>query len=108
MFRLIPWRDELLAGMLGADLIGFHTFDDVRHFLNAATRLLPVTTSANILTNGERSVVIESLPMGIDDKKYASLPLEKNVQTRAEIITEPFERCNTATPIDSPHSRQHY
>lgn len=32
LFRLIPWRKELLLGMLGADLIGFHTFDDVRHF----------------------------------------------------------------------------
>ena len=36
LFRLIPWRDELLKGMLGADLIGMHTFDDVKHFLNTA------------------------------------------------------------------------
>ena len=43
MFRLIPWRSELLEGMMGADLIGFHTFDDVRHFLSAVTRVLPVT-----------------------------------------------------------------
>src|SRR5690606_39541076 len=35
LFRLIPWRKELLRGMLGADLIGFHTFDDVRHFISA-------------------------------------------------------------------------
>src|SRR5260221_3298650 len=100
MFRLIPWRDELLAGMLGADLIGFHTFDDVRHFLNAATRLLPVTTSANIFPNVERSIVIESFPMGIDDKKYASLPLEKSVQTQAEIIKDTFKGCKLVISID--------
>lgn len=100
MFRLIPWRDELIEGMLGADLIGFHTFDDVRHFLNAATRLLPVTASSNIVTNGERSVVIESFPMGIDNKKYASLPLEKSVQTQAEIIKDTFKGCKLVISID--------
>ena len=36
MFRLIPWRAELMHGLLGADLVGFHTFDDVRHFINAS------------------------------------------------------------------------
>ena len=77
MFRLIPWRKELLEGMLGADLIGFHTFDDVRHFLGATTRILPVTSSANVITTGDRSIVVESFPMGIDNQKYASLPLEK-------------------------------
>src|SRR5690606_10020889 len=42
LFRLIPWRSELLTGMLGANLIGFHTFDDVRHFTSAVSRILPV------------------------------------------------------------------
>src|SRR4051812_49135540 len=32
LYRLIPWRIELLEGMLGANLIGLHTFDDARHF----------------------------------------------------------------------------
>jgi trehalose 6-phosphate synthase/phosphatase len=100
MFRLIPWRDELLAGMLGADLVGFHTFDDERHFLNAATRLLPVTASANIITYGERSVVIESFPMGIDYKRYASLPLEKSVQEQAAMIKETFKGCKLIISID--------
>ncbi|HEY4323361.1 MAG TPA: bifunctional alpha,alpha-trehalose-phosphate synthase (UDP-forming)/trehalose-phosphatase [Mucilaginibacter sp.] len=100
MFRLIPWRDELLAGMLGADLIGFHTFDDVRHFLNAATRILPITASANIISVEDRSVVIESFPMGIDDKKYASLPLQKDVQTQAKIIKDTFKGCKLVISID--------
>lgn len=32
VFRTLPWRDEVLQGMLGADLIGFHTYDYERHF----------------------------------------------------------------------------
>ena len=87
MFRLIPWRAELMQGILGADLIGFHTFDDVRHFINAATRILPVTSSANIITDGERSIVVESFPMGIDDKKYASLPTRSRSKKGYQIDT---------------------
>jgi len=35
LFRLLPWREEILNGILGADLIGFHTYDYVRHFLSS-------------------------------------------------------------------------
>ena len=38
-FRLLPWRRELLNGMLGADFLGFHTYDDMRHFLSSVNRL---------------------------------------------------------------------
>ncbi|WP_428331344.1 bifunctional alpha,alpha-trehalose-phosphate synthase (UDP-forming)/trehalose-phosphatase [Mucilaginibacter sp.] len=100
MFRLIPWRYELLDGMLGADLIGFHTFDDVRHFLGAATRILPVTSSSNIITTGERSIVVESFPMGIDEKKYSSLPLEKEVIDQIALIKETFKSSKLILSID--------
>src|SRR6201996_4710357 len=100
MFRLIPWRKELLEGMLGADLIGFHTFDDVRHFLGATTRLLPVNSQSNIITNGERSIVVESFPMGIDEKRYASLPREKEVIEQVAQIKETFKGGKLILSID--------
>jgi len=40
VFRSIPWRDELLQGLLGADLIAFHTFNDTQHFLNSCAHIL--------------------------------------------------------------------
>jgi trehalose 6-phosphate synthase/phosphatase len=100
MFRLIPWRAELMEGILGADLIGFHTFDDVRHFLNAATRILPVTSSANIITNGDHSIVVESFPMGIDEKKYASLPNDPEVIKNIELIKDSFKNTKLIISID--------
>jgi trehalose 6-phosphate synthase/phosphatase len=100
MFRLIPWRAELIHGVLGADLIGFHTFDDVRHFLNASTRILPVTSSANIITEGDRSVVIESFPMGIDDKKYASLTHDPDVKKDIKLIQDTFKNTKLVVTID--------
>ncbi|KQR70367.1 bifunctional alpha,alpha-trehalose-phosphate synthase (UDP-forming)/trehalose-phosphatase [Pedobacter sp. Leaf176] len=73
IFRLIPWREELLQGLIGADLIGFHTYDDVRHFISTATRLLPVNSSSNVLNSNDRQIVIEAFPMGIDFEKFSTL-----------------------------------
>jgi trehalose 6-phosphate synthase/phosphatase len=39
LFRLLPWREQILNGLLGADLIGFHTYDYVRHFLSSVSRI---------------------------------------------------------------------
>ncbi len=89
MFRLIPWRSELIDGMLGADLLGFHTFDDASHFLTAAARLLPVNISSNVVTVEDRPVVVESFPMGIDNEKYASL-------TRTEKVIEEATKLKDA------------
>ncbi|QQL50421.1 bifunctional alpha,alpha-trehalose-phosphate synthase (UDP-forming)/trehalose-phosphatase [Mucilaginibacter ginkgonis] len=100
MFRLIPWRKQLLEGMLGADLIGFHTFDDVRHFLSSVTRVLALQTSANVITNNRRVVVAESFPMGIDDKKYASLATDAAVKKEVAAICKTFNRQKLILSID--------
>ncbi|HVV54953.1 MAG TPA: bifunctional alpha,alpha-trehalose-phosphate synthase (UDP-forming)/trehalose-phosphatase [Mucilaginibacter sp.] len=100
MFRLIPWRNELLEGVLGSDLIGFHTFDDVRHFINTATRILPINSSANILTTGDHTIVAEAFPIGIDDKKYASLPRDLRVVENIKLIKDTFTGTKLVLSID--------
>jgi trehalose-6-phosphate synthase len=40
IFRAFPMREELLRGLLNADLVGFHTFDYARHFLSCCSRML--------------------------------------------------------------------
>src|SRR6266568_915693 len=44
IFRLLPQRELLLEGLLGADLIGFHTATFIRHFASAALRLVGAAT----------------------------------------------------------------
>jgi len=100
LFRNIPWRYELLEGLMGADLIGFHTFDDVRHFTGTVSRILPVNVSANIITADERSLVVEAFAMGIDVKKYASLPLRKKVKENISSIKEAFKNTRLILSID--------
>jgi len=70
VFRMIPWRKEILMGMLGADLIGFHTYDDMRHFLSSASRIAGIPTSQGRLNTEKRIVEVDSFPMGIDYDKY--------------------------------------
>jgi trehalose 6-phosphate synthase/phosphatase len=72
MFRLLPWRKELLNGLLGADLVGFHTYDDMRHFLSSVSRLAARSVKEQHVENGERVVLVDSFPMGIDYDKYAN------------------------------------
>jgi trehalose 6-phosphate synthase/phosphatase len=80
VFRQIPWRDRLLNGVMGADLIGFHTYDDLRHFVSAATRILGVSASVNQLMVNSRPVMVDAFPMGIDYQKFVELTTRERVQ----------------------------
>jgi trehalose 6-phosphate synthase/phosphatase len=100
MFRLIPWRTELLEGMLGADLVGFHTYDDVQHFLSAVVRFLPYSSSSNVISVKDRPVVAEAFPMGIDDKKYASLPERDEVKQQIDHLKETFDDYKVILSVD--------
>ncbi len=71
VFRILPWREEILKGLLGSDLIGFHTYDYQRHFLSSVSRILRHEVSFNEITLKDRMVTVNSFPMGIDYKKFA-------------------------------------
>lgn len=66
IFRTFPWREELLNGLLGASLIGFHTFDYVQHFLNSVKRILGHEVRFNEIHAFNRTIKTDSFPMGID------------------------------------------
>ncbi|MEM8565498.1 MAG: bifunctional alpha,alpha-trehalose-phosphate synthase (UDP-forming)/trehalose-phosphatase [Bacteroidota bacterium] len=72
VFRLLPWRRQLLDGVLGSDLIGFHTYDDMRHFLSAVSRICFISNQHGQLNKDGRTVEVDSFPMGIDYDKYAN------------------------------------
>src|SRR5690606_32178848 len=100
LFRFIPWRGELLAGMLGADLLGFHTFDDVRHFVSSATRLSPIHSRSNRLEVDGRAVFAEPYPMGIDSDKFAKLSHEVGVCKRVDELKQNFDGQKIILCID--------
>ncbi len=71
VFRLLPWREEVVDGLLGADLVGFHTYDDVLHFLDAVRRLRGAEAHLGRVGVGHRVVRVDAFPMGIDYERFA-------------------------------------
>ena len=71
IFRLLPWRKEVLSGLLGADLIGFHTFEYVTYFFNSVRQILGHEQEMTRIKTGDRQVKVDSFPMGIDCRKFA-------------------------------------
>ena len=71
LIRVLPWRAELLRGMLGADLIGFHTFGYMRHFLSSVSQVLGLPAVNGQIEVAHRAVRVDAFPMGIDYQRYA-------------------------------------
>ncbi|MEO7904377.1 MAG: bifunctional alpha,alpha-trehalose-phosphate synthase (UDP-forming)/trehalose-phosphatase [Candidatus Saccharimonadales bacterium] len=70
IYRLLPQRKELLEGLLGADLVGFHIYDYGRHFLSSCLRLLGVSSSKGVMQYQEREIAVDAYPIGIDYVKF--------------------------------------
>lgn len=70
VFRILPWRSEILAGLLGADLIGFHTFDYARQFTESVKLLLGLDAHNSRVDMDGRQVTVKAFPMGIDVCKF--------------------------------------
>ena len=84
VFRLLPWRHELLNGLLGADLIGFHTYDYARHFISSVRRLLGVEDTAGYVRYRRRLCKVDAFPMGIDFDKYAGALQQPGIRRESE------------------------
>jgi trehalose 6-phosphate synthase/phosphatase len=72
VFRQLPtaWRRQLLNGILGADLVGFHTHDYVQHFLHSVFRTLGHEHHLGQLNVDGELKRIDSFPIGIDFQRF--------------------------------------
>ncbi|MFO7852164.1 MAG: bifunctional alpha,alpha-trehalose-phosphate synthase (UDP-forming)/trehalose-phosphatase [Bacteroidota bacterium] len=84
LFRVLPWRKEILEGMLGADLVGFHTYDYERHFISSARRILGLDIHLNQIKLRNRIVRTDSFPMGIDYDKFYNASLKSSKRPKEE------------------------
>jgi len=84
LFRLLPgkWRREILSGLLGSDLIGFHTYEYTQHFLQCALRILDHSHQLGTITLPSHIVKAQTFPLGIDFAKY------HDAATAPEIVGE--------------------
>ena len=86
VFRVLPWRAELLRGLLGADLIGFHTLGYLRHFSSALLRILGLEVGIDRVDVGDRVARLTAMPMGIDVDTFDRLADDANVRREAAAL----------------------
>src|SRR5687768_9185983 len=84
VFRIIPKREELLQGMLGADYLAFHTHRYLQHFRTSILRLLGLTSAMDHVEIAKRIVRLDALPIGIAPHQFNDL-LTKGADTRKQI-----------------------
>jgi trehalose 6-phosphate synthase/phosphatase len=86
LFRTLPERDRLLRGLLGADLVGFHTPTYLRHFAASLTQILGLTVEIDRVQLTDREVRLGVFPMGIDAETFIALAEDPAVQAEARSL----------------------
>ncbi|MBN1416190.1 MAG: bifunctional alpha,alpha-trehalose-phosphate synthase (UDP-forming)/trehalose-phosphatase [Bacteroidales bacterium] len=81
VFRLLPrnWRESIVLGLLGADLVGFHTHDYTQHFIKSVKRTTGYECRQNIIVTPDRAVKADAFPIGIDYDKFHNASGNKSV-----------------------------
>ena len=89
LYAQLPWRDQVLRGLLGADVIGFQRAQDAANFLAAAKRRLGHETKASSITLPDgRMPVVKAFPISIDTTPYRELAQRPDIRARALEIRE--------------------
>jgi len=79
LFAWLPWRREILEGLLGADVVGFQTYADVQDFSRSARKFTPAEGTDTRLTYKGRTIRIGTFPISVDFKSYDALAADPHV-----------------------------
>ena len=92
VFRILPQRERLLEGLLGADLIGFHTAVYMRRFSSSVLRILGALADVDRIAWKGRTIELGIFPMGIDATSWDSAGRAPEVLAEAETYRQPGSR----------------
>jgi len=106
LFRRLPWKMELLKGLLSYDLLGFQTLRDHKNFVHCATTLTTGVTVVSrhrhhtILDVNGRSIKVGHYPISIDFREFAERSATTEVEDAAWYLHENFEGRQIILGID--------
>lgn len=100
IYRLLPQRKELLEGLLGADLIGFHIYDYARHFLSSCLRLLGVNHQQGVLEYQGRTIKTDAYPIGIDYQKFRSALNDSKTKKSMSSLEQSYKNTKLILSVD--------
>ena len=86
IFRMLPrgWREEIIEGLLGSSLIGFHTHDYSRDFLTSVLRTSGYEHQLGHLTLRDRGVAVDTFPMGIEFDRFMEAAESRETKLQVE------------------------
>jgi len=101
-FRMLPkkWRESILKGILGADLIGFHTYDYQKYFLHSVLRILGYENNVGLINLPERIVKADNFPMGIDYEGFLKAARSNEAIKEKQKIRKHFSDSKIIFSID--------
>lgn len=100
IYRLLPQRKDILRGLLGADLIGFHVYDYARHFLSSCLRLLGLSSHQGLLEYEGRTVKTDAYPIGIDYEKFRRTLNEAATKKAISALGETYKGMKLVLSVD--------
>lgn len=88
LFAQIPWRQLLLEGTLGADVIGFQTKFGAKNFVDLAVRYTDATRAQGGVKLGKRKITVGAFPISIDFDRFDALARSPGVVERAATLRQ--------------------
>ena len=100
LFRTLENREELLNGLLGSDLIGFHTFNYMRHFISTLYRIKGIESDDNAFHFRNRTVSVDTFPMGINFKNFYESSKLPEVRLLREQFRNQYNESRIVLSVD--------
>ena len=92
LFGRLPWRRQILEGMLGADVIGFQTQEDARNFSRLARLYADARSEGGHLGIRGHSMSVGAFPVSIDFERYERAAKDESIAARSESIKQRLGR----------------
>lgn len=99
-FTRLAGYKKILLGMLGADVIGFHTPTYVANFLECCQEAGLAQAESNMITMSDHTVQIGDFPMGIDYHKYSAAGKSKAVKTAVRKYRKRYNKLRVIVAVD--------
>lgn len=100
LFRCLPERSDILNGLLGADLVAFHTHGYMRHFISAVYRVLKLDCNLDEIHLDDRIVDVDAFPMGINYDMYHNALLNPDIKKQADKLRGEFGNSKLILSVD--------